>query len=162
MHVEPKYCKQRNEWNDSVFRDSKQASMTSQIFAQPFSSLRVITQRLSSATTQQLPQLAHDLTSQFSLCGKELKASGQAQSNGVSSEVTIHVVKLKTQLSTLLLDKTPDARYAAVILIKATIEAGGWSILPHSGLWARNLVSILEVSTPVAFSRCRLQYLHVL
>lgn len=111
-----------------------------------FNPLRVVTQRISSTSSKQLPHIAPYLATTISQCGKALTApdkEGQAV-GGSESAVTVH--KLKTQLSALLQEKSPEARYAAVILIKATVEVGGWSILQGVGVWVRGLIVILGVS----------------
>ena len=121
-----------------------------------FNPLRVVTQRLSSTSSKQLPHIAPYLAVSITQCGKALTTldkEGQAV-GGSESAVAVH--KLKTQLSALLQDKSPEARYAAVILIKATIEVGGWSILQGAGIWVRGLLAILGVSNP---SRYRLKRL---
>ena len=71
--------------------------------------------------------------------------NGQVASE-TKSAVIVH--KLKTQLSALLQDKNAEARYAAVILIKASVEVGGWNVLQGIGAWVRGLIGILGVSAP--------------
>lgn len=65
--------------------------------------------------------------------------------------VLIH--KLKAQLSALLQDKSPQARYSALILIKATIEVGGWNVLQGSGAWVRAMIANLRVSCSIPNSK---------
>lgn len=108
-----------------------------------FNPLRVVTQRLSSTPAKQLPQVAPYLATAITQCAKALVApekQGKAVS-GSESAVTVH--KLKTQLSALLQDRSPEARYAAVILIKGTVEAGGWNVLQGVGIWVRGLIALL-------------------
>ncbi|CAD6581646.1 MAG: hypothetical protein ASARMPRED_000666 [Alectoria sarmentosa] len=108
-----------------------------------FNPLRVVTQRLSSTPSKQLPHVAPYLATTITQCGKAFTApsnNGQIV-GGVDSVVIFH--KLKTQLSALLQDKGPEARYAAVILIKATVEVGGWNVLQGVGAWVRGLVGIV-------------------
>ena len=59
----------------------------------------------------------------------------------------MQVHKLKTQLSTLLGGKSPEGRFAAVVLIKAAIEVGGWEVLRGSEPWVRGLLAILAVGS---------------
>lgn len=111
-----------------------------------FNPLRVVTQRLSSTPSRQLPHVARYLAPTIAQCGKDLATptkDGQAV-GGSESAVLVH--KLKTQLSALLQDKSPEARYAAVILMKATVEAGGWIVLQGIGAWVRGLIGIFGVS----------------
>lgn len=108
-----------------------------------FNPLRVATQCLSSTPSKQLPHVAHYLATAIAQSGETFAAptmEGQAVGR---SDFAVIVHKLKTQLSALLQDKSPEARYAAVVLIKPTVEVGGWNILQGAGLWVRGLVSIL-------------------
>ena len=108
--------------------------------------LRVVTQRLSSAPSKQLPYVAPYLATVIAQHGKALATSTKdTQIGDAESAVIVH--KLKSQLSALLQDKDLGARYAAVILIKATVEAGGWITLQGVGAWARGLTGILGVSS---------------
>ncbi len=58
------------------------------------------------------------------------------------------VHKFKTQISALLQGRTTEERWAAVVLIKATVEAGGWEVLSGSGAWVRGLLGILGKPDP--------------
>lgn len=108
--------------------------------------LRVVTQRLSSTPSRQLPHIAPYLATTITQCGSTFAtpASGGQAVGGSESTIIFH--KFKTQLSALLQDKSPEARYAAVILIKATVGVGGWNVLQGAGAWVRGLISILGVS----------------
>lgn len=111
-----------------------------------FNPLRVVTQRLSSTPSKQLPHVALYLATAIAQAGETFAApniKGQAV-DGSDPAVLIH--KLRTQLSALLQEKSPEARYAAVILIKPTVEAGGWKVLNGAGAWVRGLIGILGVS----------------
>lgn len=55
------------------------------------------------------------------------------------------VHKLKSQLSALLQEKAVEARWAAAVLIKASVEVGGWEVLRGSGAWVRGLLGLLGV-----------------
>ncbi|KAF2404228.1 hypothetical protein EJ06DRAFT_526311 [Trichodelitschia bisporula] len=113
------------------------------------SSLRAIAYRLSSTPATQLPQLAPHIASQLVTCG-QLLSSGQnafAKENG-DAPVVLH--KFKTQLSTLLQDRAVEARWAAVVIIKSTVEVGGWEILQDAkcAAWVRGMVGILNKPDP--------------
>ncbi len=107
--------------------------------------LRVVTQRLSSTPTWQLPHIVPYLASIISRFGDIfVRTDNQDQHrDGGDSAVLVH--KYKTQLSTLLQDKSSQGRWAAIVLIKATIEIGGWEIIKGSGSWVRGLLGVLEV-----------------
>lgn len=109
-----------------------------------FIPLRVVTQRLSTTPTRQLPYIVSYLAATISECRKEFESLQADNRDGSETGVVIH--KLKTQLFALLQDRSPEARFSAVILIKATIEVGGWSILQRVGPWVRELIAIIGVS----------------
>lgn len=115
-----------------------------------FNQLRVVTQRLSSTPSKQLPHVASYLANTIAQCGRSFAASTKEDQAISGSESAIIVHKLKTQLSALLQDKSAEARYAAVILIKATVEVGGWNVLQGVAAWVRCLIGILGVSTRLA------------
>lgn len=74
--------------------------------------------------------------------------SSPAQSTKQGNDVSVIVHRFKTQLSTLLQDRTVEGRWAAVVLVKATIEAGGVEVLSKSNAWVRNLLGILKKPDP--------------
>ena len=112
--------------------------------------LRVVTQRLSSTPSQQLPHVAAYLATNIAQFGKTLATINKESKAVEDPESAVIIHKLKTQLSALLQDKNPEARYAAVILIKATVEVGGWNILQGLAAWVRFLIGILGVSVQCA------------
>jgi hypothetical protein len=110
--------------------------------------LRVLCFQLSNTPTEDLPRLTPVLLQYVSRCQVPLStpAGSAAGPDASSSSVLVH--KLKTQLSTLLKGKTLEARFTAVLLIKAVVETGGWEILQASELrsqWIPGLLSILVV-----------------
>lgn len=114
--------------------------------------LRSVTQRITATPFKQLPYIAPYLATTIAEHGKRLFEFPKESLNGDRSDITVLVHKFKTQLSALLQDKSPEARYGSVVLIKATIEVGGWNILQSSGPWVRGLISILGVSSTVHFA----------
>lgn len=58
------------------------------------------------------------------------------------------VHKLRTQISTLLQEKTVEGRWSAIILVKSIVEAGGWETLQKSGPWVRSMLTILGKRDP--------------
>ena len=111
------------------------------------SRLRVVTQRISVTPTWQLPHIVKNLAILISESGSQLRLSNQDGSKQGSDHVTL-LHKYKTQLSTLLQDRSPKARFTAVVLVKATIEAGHSELLKESGRWVGSLISILGKSDP--------------
>ena len=118
--------------------------------------LRVVTQRLSSTPIKQLPHVAPYLAVNIAQHGQALAKSSKEDKLVGKTDSAVIVHKLKTQLSALLQDKNREARYAAVILIRATVEVGGWNVLQGVGAWVRGLVGLLGVS-----ETCKIQLGHL-
>jgi len=108
--------------------------------------LRAITYRLSSTSPRQLPQVAAQLAGQIWAC-KDL-ISSPLGSTKQGNEGSIIVNRFRTYLSTLLQDRTIEGRWAAVVLVKATIEAGGVEALSKSNAWVRSLLGMLKKPDP--------------
>ena len=111
----------------------------------PSHPLAAITQRLASELQAQLPHLVPRLTNDLLQCRKVLSASANQQASLQGPESAVLVHKYKTQISTLLQDKRVEARWVAVVLVKATVEVGGWEVLQGAGVWVRALLGILGV-----------------
>ena len=109
--------------------------------------LRVVTQRLSNTPSTQLAHVAPILAGNISECRESLSVPQSGTLNKGSPDNAILVHKLKNQLCALLQDRTPHARYAAVILIKAIVEVGNYEILQGTALWIKGLINILGVSS---------------
>ena len=108
--------------------------------------LRMVTQRLSTTSTAQLPHVAQFLAGSITESRKAFDAIQDESHDEFGLEVGVLIHKLKAQLSALLQDKSPQARFAAPILIKATVEVGGWKVLHGVGPWVKGLIGILGVS----------------
>ncbi|KAL1885251.1 hypothetical protein Plec18167_001908 [Paecilomyces lecythidis] len=112
--------------------------------------LRAVTHRLTTTPVNQLPQIAAFLATALGDCADVLSAP-QSQNNARSeSDASLQVHKLKTRLTGLLQDRTIEGRWTAVILVKATIEAGRWEILRGCEPWVRGLLSILGKPDPTS------------
>ncbi|KXL49536.1 hypothetical protein M433DRAFT_309362 [Acidomyces richmondensis BFW] len=108
--------------------------------------LRAITFRLSSTASKQLPQIAAHASSQLWNCKALLSSPSETiKQNNHASTVT-H--RYKTHLSTLLQDRTVEGRWAAVVLVKATVEAGGVETVSKANAWVRSLIGILKKPDP--------------
>lgn len=108
--------------------------------------LRSVTSRLSSTPSWQLPHVAPVLAGRISESGWLLSTQTSELSAGAG--VLLH--KLKTQISTLLQDKSPQARWTGVVLAKVTIEAGGYQVLQEVGSWLRSMIMILGKPDPLS------------
>lgn len=109
------------------------------------SQLRALSFRISSTPPKQLPNVAAQISGSIWNCRDLLSTPSDAKQTTEAS-TTVH--RFKTQLSTLLQDRTIEGRWAAVVLVKATIEAGGAEVLSKSNPWVRNLLGILKKPDP--------------
>ena len=105
--------------------------------------LRAITYRICSTPAKHLPPVAAQLAGSIWNCKDILSAGPQSQSE--ASNIT-H--RFKTTITSLLQDRTIEGRWAAVVLTKATIEAGGVATLTKSNGWVKSLVAILRKPDP--------------
>ncbi|KAL5389019.1 hypothetical protein DPSP01_002722 [Paraphaeosphaeria sporulosa] len=115
--------------------------------ATELATLRALTFRISSTTTSQLPQHVPAIAASLASC-RTLLSSAQASTSKNASEASVAVHKFRTLLSTLLQDRTIQGRWAAIVLIKSTIEIGGWETLQKSLPWVRGLLGILTKPDP--------------
>lgn len=108
--------------------------------------LRAATYRISSTPTQQLPHVVPQIAASLANCRDVLAASHESTKS--SNETASLVHRLRTTLSSLLQDRTIEGRWAAVILVKTTLEAGGVELLTKSNGWVRSLLAILKKPDP--------------
>lgn len=106
-------------------------------------SLRAVTHRMTATPARELPQFAQSLASSLGNCADVL--ANQKKDGRSEPEVTIQVHKLKTRLNSLLQDRSFEGRWAAVVLVKATVEAGQLEVVRGGELLVRSLISILGV-----------------
>lgn len=110
--------------------------------------LRAITQRLTSTPPKQLPYIVPYLANALTGCADQFSEPQSHSRAKDGSDAAVLVHKYKTQISTLLQEKSVECRWAAVVLIKATVEVGGWEVLHETGPWTRGLIGILGVCRP--------------
>ncbi|KAH7087478.1 rRNA processing/ribosome biogenesis-domain-containing protein [Paraphoma chrysanthemicola] len=115
--------------------------------ASELATLRALTFRISSTPTPQLPHHVPAIAASLANC-RTLLASPQTSVSKSSSESAVAIHKFRTLLSTLLQDRTIQGRWSAIILIKATIEVGGWETLQKCLPWVRGLLGILNKPDP--------------
>lgn len=114
--------------------------------------LRVLCRRLASTPVDHLPRLSPLLVSHVLRCGGPLSAAQDAKDKASETPMLVH--KLRTHITTLLTGKNPSGRFAAVCLVKAVVDVGGWETLRASDPWIRGLIGVLQVSTQTSMSRC--------
>ncbi|KAF2275186.1 uncharacterized protein EI97DRAFT_400663 [Westerdykella ornata] len=120
--------------------------------AAELSTLRAISFRLSSTSSTQLPQQVPAITASLANC-KSLLSSTQASGSQSASEASVAVHKYRTLLSTLLQDRTVQGRWTAIVLVKASLEVGGWETLQKSLPWVRGLLGVLSKPDPPSSKR---------
>jgi len=111
------------------------------------SDLRVLVRRLASTPADELPRLLPTLVGHVLRCGGPLSAIADTKGKDKSSEAPVLVHRLRTHITTLLNGKNPAGRFAAIPLIKAAIDVGGWESLRASEPWIRGLIGVVQVCT---------------
>ncbi|KAI9762629.1 MAG: hypothetical protein M4579_000247 [Chaenotheca gracillima] len=113
------------------------------------SPLRALNQSLSSTDVKHLPNKIPYLLSALQNCNQVLSAP-ENHSTTKDSEHAVAIHKLRTRISSLLQDASPEGRWAGVVLAKAVVDVGGWETLRTCGPWVKNILSILRKSDPAA------------
>ena len=119
--------------------------------AQPFptqavASLRAINYRISSAPPKELPLIITQVAGSLWRCKDILSTPSDFSKSTNEAATAVH--RLKTSLTSLFQDGTIEGRWTAVVLAKATVEAGGVEILSKSNPWVRGLLAILKKPDP--------------
>lgn len=114
--------------------------------ATSISLLRAASFRISNASKAELPQVAA-LTAQSLLSCRDIFTQPDL-ANQKDSDAALALHRFNTQITSLLGDRHVEGRWAAVVLIKATIEAGGWETLKKSIAWVRGLLILLKKPDP--------------
>lgn len=109
--------------------------------------LRVLTRKLTSIPPAQLPHSLPSLIRHVLRCRDALSAPQDPKAKGDASQTAMLVHKLKTSITTHLNGRSREGRFAAIGLIKAAVDVGGWETLRGSEAWVRGLLSIVQVRT---------------
>ncbi|KAL4928680.1 RIX1/PELP1 family protein [Aspergillus undulatus] len=112
--------------------------------------LCAVNHRLTNLPVQKLPAIAASLAASIAECGELLSVPQSHKANKADSDQAVQVHKLVTRLSSLLQDRSFEGRWAAVVLVKALVEAGQWEILRGSETFVRGLMNILSKSDPTS------------
>jgi len=107
--------------------------------------LRVLCRTLTSVSTDDLPAICPTLVSQVLRCGKPLSSPLEKKAKDSTNEATVLVHKLKTHINTLFNGRSPQGRFAGMVLSKAVVDVGGWECLRTSDPWIQGCLSILQV-----------------
>lgn len=108
--------------------------------------LRALCRQIETTPPAQLVHVLGSLQTKVLRCRSVLSATDGQSTKAETTETSVLVHKLKTQIQTLLNDRKPEARLAAIVLVKSTIDVGSWMVLKDSGKWIMGLLSILSVS----------------
>ncbi|KAK8169883.1 rRNA processing/ribosome biogenesis-domain-containing protein [Phyllosticta citrichinensis] len=109
--------------------------------------LKAVSYRISSLPSKQLPAVIPQITALLVPCKPILSSSHNSTAKD-ASESSVLVHKFRTQISTLLQDRSAGGRWSAVVLSKTAIELGGWEMLQKCGPWVRGLLGILSKPDP--------------
>lgn len=104
------------------------------------STLRAVASRLTSTPIEDLPHQIGYLATSIASC------QGLLQNASSSNDHATLLHKLKTRVSALLQDRTPEGRFCGIVIAKAVVEVGGFTILADSGNWVRAIISCLNKS----------------
>lgn len=118
----------------------------SMALSQSITCLRAISYRISSTPTEQLPRTAPQLAGNLWQCRDLLSASSDTLKTGTEAATLVH--RFRTTIASLLQHRTIEGRWAAVVLAKATIEAGDLETLSKTGPWVKTLLGILKKPEP--------------
>lgn len=133
-------------------------AMARHVSITPWTSLRVVTHRIAHTPTWQLPQVTPYLADIISTSAAVLASPENQGLTKYGSEAALLVHKFKTQVTSILQDKNHQTRWTAVVLIKATVEAGGYEILRGARGWVKGLLETLSVRSSflvkVTYSSC--------
>lgn len=117
---------------------------------QQSASLKAVTYRLQNTPAKHLPTVIPHVVKTLCNCRTILCSEG-GKSKDAPDSVLLH--KFKTQINSFLSDKTVEKRWAAVVLIKSTIDIGGQTILQECGPWIRGLLTLLGKNEPATTKR---------
>ncbi|KAF5022805.1 hypothetical protein F66182_5147 [Fusarium sp. NRRL 66182] len=111
--------------------------------------LRVLCRKLTSIPPTQLPHALPSLINHVLHCKEPLSAPSDRKVKDSSSEGAQLVHKLKASITTHLNSRSREARFAAVGLVKAVVDVGGWEVLRGCQPWVTGLLAIVEKSDPI-------------
>ena len=117
--------------------------------SQALTSLRLVSNRLSSTPSWRLTHVVPVLAESINGCSSIVLNANEKGAKG-NVDLGVYVHKIRTRISALLQDKSPQARWTAIVLVKAFVEAGGIETLRISGAWVRSMIGILTKQDPAS------------
>ncbi|KAF7549441.1 hypothetical protein G7Z17_g6396 [Cylindrodendrum hubeiense] len=108
--------------------------------------LRVLCRKLTSIPPAQLPHALPSLINHVLHCKEPLSTPHEQKPKDKSTEASQLVHKLKASVTTLLNGRNRDARFAAIGLIKAMVDVGGWEVLRGTEPWKADPIASKELA----------------
>ncbi|KAK7428513.1 hypothetical protein QQZ08_004951 [Neonectria magnoliae] len=112
--------------------------------------LRVLCRKITSIPPTQLPHALPSLINHVLHCKEPLTTQHEQKPKDKSTEASQLVHKLKISVTTLLNGRNREARFAAIGLIKAMVDIGGWEVLRGTEPWVRGLLNVVQKADPIA------------
>ena len=112
----------------------------------PVLPLRIVTQRLAATEVKDLPRFTPELSGLVASSKDSFPESKIPEASKAVPDFEVLLHKFKTQLSSLLQDRSSSARWTAVVLIKTYVGVGGHAAIQSSGAWVRSMTGLLGVS----------------
>ncbi|KAG5937305.1 hypothetical protein E4U53_000034 [Claviceps sorghi] len=110
--------------------------------------LKVLCRKLASIPQPRLPQAVPSLSKHIARCKAVLSSPQDPRPKDDGSQSAHLVHTLRTTVTSLLNGRSREARFAAIGLIKAVVDVGGWEMLRTSEPWVRGLLSIIQKGDP--------------
>lgn len=108
--------------------------------------LKSITFQISSTPPQYLPRTIAHSVQNLKRCASLLAQSRSTSNASGDAGVTVH--RFFTQLSALVQGRKVGERWAAAVLIKAAVDAGGYEVLSRAKHWVSGLLANLRRPDP--------------
>lgn len=107
--------------------------------------LKVLCRKLASIPPAQLPTAIPSLSKHIIRCRDVLSSPQDPKTKDDRAQSAQLVHAMRTSVTSLLNGRSCEGRFAAIGLVKAIIDVGGWEMLHTSDTWVRGLLSIVQV-----------------
>ncbi|KAF7189867.1 Pre-rRNA-processing protein rix1 [Pseudocercospora fuligena] len=112
---------------------------------QSLSTLRAVTYRITTTPSQELPLVVAQISAAIWSCRDLISLPSENKQNREKAEI---LKRFHTRIGSLLQERSIEGRWAAVVLVKATIEAGGLEVLSKCNAWVKTLIGYLKKPDP--------------
>ncbi|EME81876.1 uncharacterized protein MYCFIDRAFT_32496 [Pseudocercospora fijiensis CIRAD86] len=109
------------------------------------STLRAVTYRITTTPPHELPLVAAQISASIWNCRDLISLPSEKKQTRETAEI---LKSFHTRLGSLLQERSIEGRWAAVVLVKATIEAGGLQVLSTCNAWVKILLGYLKKPDP--------------